>query len=182
MVGRLISMIHNYDVNHRLGLSKMSAWRALKQVTTLINNQLYRKIDWPDTEAKCRQVAMSFMTLATPAMPCVCGAVDGTLIELAYVPHEFEHQYVDRHHRHSINAMAVAGPDYRLYAFSSRWPGSVNDARVIRNSDMAARFERGWRPFDGAVLLGDSIYGASDWLLPMRARSPAQYAQFYRLW
>uniref|UniRef100_A0A915CVR7 Transposase n=1 Tax=Ditylenchus dipsaci TaxID=166011 RepID=A0A915CVR7_9BILA len=38
--------------------------------------------------------------------------------------------------------MAVAGPDYRFHFLSAKWPGSVNDARVLRNSAMAARFEQ----------------------------------------
>uniref|UniRef100_A0A915CXY7 DDE Tnp4 domain-containing protein n=1 Tax=Ditylenchus dipsaci TaxID=166011 RepID=A0A915CXY7_9BILA len=82
--------------------------------------------------------------------------------------------------QHSINAMAVAGPDYRFHFLSAKWPGSVNDARVLRNSAMAARFEQGWRPFPNAVLLGDSIYGASDWLVPMRLHAAQEFERFYK--
>lgn len=57
---------------------------------------------------------------------------------------------------------------------------SVNDARVLRNSALATRFEAGWRPFANGILLGDSIYGASDWLIPMRASAAPQYARFYQ--
>uniref|UniRef100_A0A915DGL3 Uncharacterized protein n=1 Tax=Ditylenchus dipsaci TaxID=166011 RepID=A0A915DGL3_9BILA len=38
--------------------------------------------------------------------------------------------------------MAVAGPDYRFHFLSAKWPGSVNDARVLRNSAMAARLNK----------------------------------------
>uniref|UniRef100_A0A915DQH9 Uncharacterized protein n=1 Tax=Ditylenchus dipsaci TaxID=166011 RepID=A0A915DQH9_9BILA len=39
--------------------------------------------------------------------PTVCGAVDGTLIKLAFCPSEHESQFVDRHQQHSINSMNI---------------------------------------------------------------------------
>ena len=90
-------------------------------------------------------------------MPMVFGCVDGTLINII-APSEDENQYVDRKSDHSINAMFVCGPNLRFFAASVRWPGSVHDARVFRNSAVARRLEGGWRPFPDAVLLGDSGY------------------------
>lgn len=87
----------------------------------------------------------------------VCGCVDGTLINIL-APSQDEFQYVDRKSDHSINAMFVCGPNLRFFAASVRWPGSVHDARVFRNSAIGQRFEGGWRPFPDAVLLGDSGY------------------------
>lgn len=88
-------------------------------------------------------------------MPMVFGCVDGTLINII-APSQDENQYVDRNSVHSINAMFICGPNLRFFAASVRWPGSVHDARVFRNSVVAQRLEGGWRPFPGAVLLGDS--------------------------
>lgn len=59
-------------------------------------------------------------------------------------------------------------------------PGSVSDARVLRKSALARKFEQGWRPFPNAILLGDSIYAACDWLVPMRAHPPPEEEQYYR--
>lgn len=41
------------------------------------------------------------------------GLIDGTQIDIA-PPAEFEEQYVNRHHSHSINAILVGGYDYKL--------------------------------------------------------------------
>lgn len=60
------------------------------------------------------------------------------------------------------------------------WPGSVSDARVLRTSTLARRFDQGWRPFEGAILLGDSIYPAKDWLIPMKVHPPENEQDFYR--
>uniref|UniRef100_A0A915EBG5 Regulatory protein zeste n=1 Tax=Ditylenchus dipsaci TaxID=166011 RepID=A0A915EBG5_9BILA len=175
-VPMLFTMMLLLAVN--LGPSKPSVYRAICEVTSAINIKLSHRIKWPSDEGECRRIASSFFRLANPGMPTVCGAVDGSLIKLAHCPSEHESQFVDRHQQHSINAMAVAGPDYRFYSLSAKWPGSVNAARVLRNSSLATQFSDGWRPFPGAVLLGDSIYGASDWLVPMRphAHSSMMYS------
>jgi hypothetical protein len=88
-------------------------------------------------------------------------------------------QYVDRHGQHSLNVQGVAGPQLQFFSLSVKWPGSVNDARVWRNSKLSAKWEAGYRPFDSAVLIGDSIYPASRYLIPMRNFSP-QYEEFYK--
>jgi len=83
----------------------------------------------------------------------VAGCVDGTLIEMD-APRINEAAFVDRYGNHSINAMMVSGPDRSFYYVNARWPGSVHDSRVMRTSSLYARFERGWRPFPNAVILG----------------------------
>ena len=52
----------------------------------------------------------------------------------------------------------------QVYYCSSRWPGSVHDARVMRNSSLATAFDR-HLPFHKAILLGDSGYALSPWLI-----------------
>ena len=74
-------------------------------------------------------VALRFFQFAR--MPCIFGCVDGTLVKILS-PSVNEHQYVDRHNEHSINAMFVCGPTMKFYVACVRWPGSVHDARVFR--------------------------------------------------
>ena len=45
----------------------------------------------------------------------------------------------------------------------AQWPGSVHDARILRESTLFEIFEGNHRPFDGK-LLGDSGYMLRDWL------------------
>jgi hypothetical protein len=63
---------------------------------------------------------------------------------------------------------------------NASFPGSVSDARVLRVSSLARKFNAGWRPFPNAALLGDSIYPMLDWLISMRAHPPADEEDFYR--
>ena len=46
----------------------------------------------------------------------------------------------------------------------AKWPGSVHDARILRESDLFKALESDQKPFDG-VLLGDSGYMLRDWLM-----------------
>lgn len=162
-----------------LGPSKTSMYRAVKAVTYVINNTFNGMICWPQTEAECRGIAAEFSRKASPGMPNVCGAIDGTLITIT-APREFEANYVDRHGNHSINVLAVTNTQGRFLFLSARWPGSVHDARVYRNSSLAAAFDGGYRPFPNAILLGDSGFPASDHLVPMRPAAPEEHARFYR--
>lgn len=95
-------------------------------------------------------------------------------------PAEFEAQYVNRHHEHSINAMVVCGPQMEFFFVSSNWPGAVNDSRVLRNSSLYEAFENGFRPFPNAILLGDAIYPRKDWLLPNMPAAPNDLRDLYR--
>lgn len=48
--------------------------------------------------------------------------------------------------------MLVCGPDYSFYYASARWPGSVHDNRVLRNSSLYQTWE-----IEGIFLLGNLL-------------------------
>lgn len=81
--------------------------------------------------------------------------VDGTIINIDALTVN-EEQYINQH---SLNNMMICGTDFKFYAINANWPGSVHDARILRNSQIYHQFDNGWRPFSGAVILGDSAYG-----------------------
>jgi hypothetical protein len=100
--------------------------------------------------------------------PMCCGAIDGSLVQII-APSIDEPQFVDRKGHHSINVMGVCGPDLRFYSISVKFPGAVNDARVFRRSGLARKFDEGYRPFPGAVIVGDAAYPVKPYLVPNRS-------------
>ncbi|KAJ8894227.1 hypothetical protein PR048_006839 [Dryococelus australis] len=130
------------------GIGKASVCRAVRKVTHTVNTITFSQVvDWPQDVL---QVAAQFYNIA--GMPHVIGCVDGTLINID-APKDNEGQHVDRHGNHSLNCIAVCGPDCTFYYVSARWPGSVHDARVLRNSTLNERMNESWRPVPGAIIL-----------------------------
>jgi len=167
-----------HTVGDAQGVSKASVCRTIKRVVEAINDALVREyVKWPDNPAG---IAEDF--LDEGGMPFVCGCLDGTLINID-APVQDEAAYVDRHGNHSINALLVSGPDMSFYYVLADWPGSVHDARVLRNSGLYERFEGGWRPFPDAIILGDSAYGSRQWLIPPETENPGDVRErrFLRL-
>lgn len=153
-------------------VSKATVCRVVDKVVTAVNNTLLvNTVCWPEN---IDDVVQKFSEIA--GMPLICGVVDGTLIKID-APSLDEQAYVDRHGNHSINVMLVAGPDLQFYYVCANWPGSVSDARVLRNSSLYDRMEIGWRPFPGGVILGDSIYPLKSWLIPPILQNDGDQAQ-----
>uniref|UniRef100_A0A914VX64 DDE Tnp4 domain-containing protein n=1 Tax=Plectus sambesii TaxID=2011161 RepID=A0A914VX64_9BILA len=154
-----------YSIGDCHGYSKSTVCRAIYRVTRLINSLLYQStIKWPDSAQERRDIGRRFLYFKSQdvnrvvGMPLVCGSVNGTLVDFLASKKD-EYQYVDRHRNHSLNCTAVSGPSCEFYFISAKWPGSVSDCRILRNSLLWHRSERdGWRPFPNAVILGDTIY------------------------
>lgn len=94
---------------HKLvDVSKPTVCRVVRQVCAAVICRLHTLIAWPNNEEACRRIGQQFFQLRNPGLPSVCGAIDGSLINIV-APSENEFQFVDRKSNHSINAMAVAG-------------------------------------------------------------------------
>lgn len=142
------------------GVSAASVSRCVHRVVNAVNQiKFVEVVNWPEDVF---HTASQFHNAA--GMPQVVGAADGTLIEID-APHENEAAFVDRHGKHSINCMVVCGPDLMFYYVSANWPGSVHDARVMRNSTLCRRMDDGWRPIPNAIILADSGYPLKEWLI-----------------
>uniref|UniRef100_A0A914CUZ7 Putative nuclease HARBI1 n=1 Tax=Acrobeloides nanus TaxID=290746 RepID=A0A914CUZ7_9BILA len=168
-----------YSLGDTQGVSKNTICNAVKESTSAINKRLIQHIGWPLDQRELDGIGIQFQEKSVPGIPNICGALDGCHVNIIS-PSENEAQYVNRHHDHSINTMAVCGPKMDFYFISARWPGSVNDARVLRNSDLFRTFQTGWRPFPNAILIGDNIYPTLNWLVPMVPGVQGPRRQFYK--
>lgn len=120
-----------------------------------------------------RYIVQKFRNVAR--MPCVMGCIDGTHVDIV-APNKNEDQYVNRHQNHSINVMCVSGPTLRFYYASANRPGKSHDSRVFRLSTLCQRLEQNWRPWPNGVLLGDSAYANSDFMITpiLNPRTPQE--------
>jgi hypothetical protein len=133
---------------------------VVHRVAEAINTLKNEVICWPPD---CRKLAKEFFDLG--GFPSTAGCLDGTHVKIT-PPKEDEISYVNRHHEHSINVLAVCGPDLLIFYLNANYPGRCHDSHVLRQSSLWESFEvNGNRPFPGAVLLGDSAYPLKDWLM-----------------
>ncbi|XP_053391145.1 uncharacterized protein LOC128553974 [Mercenaria mercenaria] len=104
--------------------------------------------------------------------PNVVGVVDGTQIRIQG-PTEHEEDYVNRKGFHSINVQMICDARFMILDDVAKWPGSVHDSRIFRDSEVGGRLERG--EID-SLLLGDSGYPCRKYLMtPYHA--PQTHAQ-----
>jgi hypothetical protein len=142
------------------GPSSHTVHRVVHRVSEAINTLKLGIVCWPQD---CSRLAKDFFELS--GFPLVAGCLDGTHITIT-PPTNDENSYVNRHHTHSLNVLAVSGPDLTIYYLNTNHPGRCHDAHVLRQSSLWKSFEEdGNRPFPGAVLLGDSAYPLKPWLM-----------------
>ena len=58
----------------------------------------------------------------------------------------------------------ICDADLRIVNCIAKWPGSIHDSRILRESELFTAFESPRKPVTG-VFLGDSGYMLRDWLL-----------------
>lgn len=49
----------------------------------MINESFQGSIDWPQNLEENRRIGQEFFTITNPGMPCVAGALDGTLVNFS---------------------------------------------------------------------------------------------------
>ncbi|KAJ4940521.1 hypothetical protein JOQ06_026819, partial [Pogonophryne albipinna] len=105
-------------------------------------------------------------------MPNAIGVIDCTHVHIP-PPRQSEWEYVNRKGRHSINVQLVGDADLAITNCVVRWPGSVHDARIFRESRLFTEFQTN-RP-DG-VILADSAYPLLPWVMTPfpTANTPSQ--------
>ena len=78
---------------------------------------------------------------------------------------------------HSINVQIWGNGDLQIIDVVAKWPGSVHDSRILKNSKLYERFREGELPsLPNGVILGDSGYPLLEWLLVPFVEHPGMTA------
>ncbi|RUS84009.1 hypothetical protein EGW08_008231 [Elysia chlorotica] len=137
-------------IGELIGVSQVTVCRTLKRVTNALYEHIDQHIKLP-TQAEANIQKEKFFEMR--GMPNIFGCIDGTHIRIqAPTPNDQAVQFINRKNYHSINVQVC------------NMPGSVHDARILRESALFEAFERPQKPIDG-IILGDSGYMIREWLL-----------------
>ena len=131
-------------------------------------------VKFPDTMLAAAEAVKSFQEFTDCKIPQVCGAIDGTHIEIISPSSESKLDYFSGKQKFTINTQAVVGSYLIFFDVFTGVPGSFHDARMLRSSTLYQKCEsneltRPMRVIDGIqvqpLLLGDGAYPSTNWLV-----------------
>ena len=159
---------------------------AVEDVVTGLVSIKHDYIKFPETEAQVVETRETFEELSD--LPNVAGAIDCTHVTIK-APTDSRVDYFSRFQRYDIIVQAVADGKKRFLDVAAGFPGSLHDARVLRNSRLYRRCENQelltgptvnvlGREI-GPYLVADSAYFLAPWLqkvYPEETQDPDEIA------
>ncbi|XP_040900533.1 putative nuclease HARBI1 [Toxotes jaculatrix] len=140
-----------YNIGDAEHISRATVCRAIRKVCLALKRFLSVFVVFPGHKP-VRAIKEEFHGIA--GFPNVIGCIDGTHIPIT-APSENEGDYVNRKSFHSINVQIICDAAHIITNVEAKWPGSVHDSRIYRESTISNRLERG--EIHG-FLLGDRGY------------------------
>ncbi|KAK0134932.1 putative nuclease HARBI1 [Merluccius polli] len=128
-----------YNVGDAEHLSKATVCRVVRKVCLALKRLLPIFIVFPGHKP-VRAIKEEFYRIA--GFPSVIGSIDGTHIPITAPSHN-EADYVNRKSIHSINVQIICDAAHIISNVEAKWPGSVHDARIYRESNLSNRLQRG---------------------------------------
>ena len=169
----LATSVEYHTVSHLFGVSRASVCLILKDVCRAIQQQLLcTYIKFPQGE-DLKSVIEGFKRKWD--FPNCAGAIDGTHVPII-APQDNHVDFFNRKGWYSIVMQAVVDDCYCFRDICIGWPGSVHDARVLRNSEVFKQAVQGTLfPSNQTVdiegthlpvlILGDPAYPLLPWLM-----------------
>ena len=164
------------DVATQFYMGKSTCVKKTREFCHALNKLSRHFIKFPVT---CRETTITRALFQDECkIPEAAGAIDGTHFEIVAPENPFD--YFDRQHRHTVIMQAI---NLIFPVTAIGYPGSMHDARVLRNTDLFRMAENG-DILGQAVLtigenhilplhLGDGAYALLPWLLKPYANNVA---------
>ncbi|XP_070844131.1 putative nuclease HARBI1 [Chaetodon trifascialis] len=159
-------------VGDNIGVDKSTVSDVVKAVSIALASLVNQFVSLPKDD----QIALTKHKLFLLGnMPNTIGVIDCTHVHIE-APHERDWEYINRKERRSINIQLVGDADLIITNCVMKWPGSIHDARILRESALYRELQTN-RP-DG-IILGDSAYPLLPWLItPFLAATTPAHARF----
>ncbi|XP_033731771.1 putative nuclease HARBI1 [Pecten maximus] len=114
----------------RFGVGEATVTQCRNKILKIVLKNLKKKfVVWPTHEEMLEE---ENLFAARNGFPDIVGALDGTRIPISK-PRDHPQTYVNRKGFHSIQLQAICRHDMRFSHLYVGYPGSVHDARVLRN-------------------------------------------------
>lgn len=156
----LVAIQQMYDVGER------TVYSIIHETCCVIVDMLFSKlIRLPRTHAECLGVMQGFYD--DFGVPNIIGAVDGTHIPIRMLPRVKTEDFINFKRRKSVVVQACVDNSLLFTDVYGIWPGSQNDASVLRASHLWELGESGMLSPEGlqCCILADSGYPCRPWLI-----------------
>ncbi|XDV32124.1 hypothetical protein PO909_003013 [Leuciscus waleckii] len=127
-----------YNIGDTEHISKDTVCRAVRKVCLALKRFLRIFVLFPGNKP-VRAIKEEFNRIT--GFPNVVGCIDGTHIPII-APSENEADYVNRRSIHSINVQIICDAAHIITNMEAKWPCSVHDSRMYRESTLSNRLER----------------------------------------
>uniref|UniRef100_A0A8C7Z876 Putative nuclease HARBI1 n=1 Tax=Oryzias sinensis TaxID=183150 RepID=A0A8C7Z876_9TELE len=156
-------------VGDSIGVDNSTVNYVVKAVSIALASLVNQFVSFPN-DVQIAHTKHKFFTLGN--MPNTIGVIDCTHVHIQ-APHERDWEYIKQKGGRSINIQLVGDADLIITNCVGKWPGSVHDARILRESALYRELQT--NPPDG-IILGDSAYPLLPWLITpfLAASTPAQ--------
>lgn len=129
---RLASGTRTIELSEHFGLGKSTVVKIINRFFDALLVHLETFISFPQNADALAIVKATFE--ARQGLPNCCGAMDVTHIVMDKPAFESAVDWYDRNSNYSMSLQAVVDAKMRFLDVFAGWPGSANDARVLRNS------------------------------------------------
>uniref|UniRef100_A0A3Q2PDQ6 Putative nuclease HARBI1 n=1 Tax=Fundulus heteroclitus TaxID=8078 RepID=A0A3Q2PDQ6_FUNHE len=129
-----------YTIGDAENLVKSVVCRAIRKVYLALKQCLGFFVAFP---SHLRPQVVKQNLFAIAGFPNVIGAIDCTHIPIKAPPGPNEGDFVNRKGFHSVNVQMVCDSMHLITNVEAKWPGSVHDSRIFRESHLFTLFERG---------------------------------------
>uniref|UniRef100_A0A3B3RMC0 DDE Tnp4 domain-containing protein n=1 Tax=Paramormyrops kingsleyae TaxID=1676925 RepID=A0A3B3RMC0_9TELE len=134
-------------VGDNMGVDKSTVSNVVRAVSVELASLLNESVSFPKDD-QMAQTKQSFFLLGN--MPNTIGVIDCT------------HVHIQAPHEREFSIQLVGNVDFIITNCVVKWPGSVYDARVLRESALYRELQSN-RP--NGIILGDSAYPLLPWLM-----------------
>ena len=135
-------------VSDTVGLSQASVSRIINGVSNALFDKAQREIRMPHDPESVMLTKQGFY--AIHGFPSVIGAIDCTHIPIKAPTNAIS--YLNRKRKFTLNVQVVVNSNMEIISFCARFPGSVHDSHIWRQSVLHQQFVDG--RFAGSLLLG----------------------------
>lgn len=144
-----------------IGIHKSTAAEVIKEVSEALAKLRPQFIRLPSNETEKSQIRIEFYKVAK--FPRCIGTISTTHVRIRQPIGNTAETFRNMYGYHSMKVQTICDAKLKIQSIVARWPGSVENSTIFRNSQLKCRFENG--EFGDDVLLGDSSFDTRSYLI-----------------